>query len=221
MLYITPGTSPDILADTSVPIIATEGEFKTIALSRLDGFLAIGFSGVWNWKGKRGIEPGSRRQINGPIPDLDMITWTGRRVYVIFDSDAARNAAIRGARFALCDELESRGAIAFIIELPDLEGLEKTGADDFLAHPDGGPERLLQLIQSALPVKPPTVAELLDASGISELTKGVLAGRSASRAARTRRCPGDDQDGQTRPGVRAGSVEQASCFNRHSGHVPQ
>ena len=171
LIYIMPGTSPDVLADTSVPIIATEGEFKTIALSRLDGFLAVGFSGVWNWKGKRGIEPGSRRQINGPIPDLDMIAWTGRRVYVIFDSDAARNAAIRSAQFALCDELESRGAIAYIIELPDLEGLEKTGADDFLAHADGGPQRLLQLIQSASPVKPPTVAELLDASGISALTK--------------------------------------------------
>src|SRR5579864_1954398 len=65
MLFIAFGTDPAWLADVSLPLLITEGEFKTIALHRLaqrnlgdaaerPRFLAIGLSGVWNWRGTIG-----------------------------------------------------------------------------------------------------------------------------------------------------------------------
>src|SRR5262249_38279984 len=63
LLYFPVGTDPALLADTDLPIVITEGEFKTIALDQLARhdqrpgelrFLACGLSGVWNWRGTIG-----------------------------------------------------------------------------------------------------------------------------------------------------------------------
>src|SRR5437899_331240 len=64
-LYFVPGTCPNLLEDAEVPVVITEGEFKTQALLRLawhvagdsaefPSFLAVGLSGVWGWKGTIG-----------------------------------------------------------------------------------------------------------------------------------------------------------------------
>ena len=59
MLYIVPGINPRLLQDLSIPIVVTEGEFKTLALWRLADhgspgrprLLPLGLSGVYNWRG--------------------------------------------------------------------------------------------------------------------------------------------------------------------------
>jgi len=59
----------------------------------------------------------------------------------------------------------------FIAELSDISGLPKVGADDFLAHPEGGPKKMLDLIDGATPHKPPSVQEILEGCGLLALTK--------------------------------------------------
>jgi len=52
MIYLAPGSSTEQLEDTTLPVLITEGEFKTCALSRLAKygsetvrFVALGLSG--------------------------------------------------------------------------------------------------------------------------------------------------------------------------------
>ena len=84
MLYLVPGVSQVFLRDASLPIMITEGEFKTLALWRLANhgstsrprFLPLGVSGVYNWHGTIGktVGPdGSRLDVKGAIPDLDWV----------------------------------------------------------------------------------------------------------------------------------------------------
>jgi hypothetical protein len=83
MLYFVPGVDPAFLPDTSMPLVITEGEFKTLALWRLahhrspnsPRFLSVGVSGVYNWRGTIGktVGPdGSRLDVKGPFQ-----IWTG------------------------------------------------------------------------------------------------------------------------------------------------
>ncbi|MGA7413377.1 MAG: hypothetical protein WBW33_23080 [Bryobacteraceae bacterium] len=82
MLYLFPGVPKDDLANVALPIVLTEGEFKTLALWRLatwesehqPRFLPIGIWGVFNWRGTIGKASGAdgeRIDVKGPIPDLD------------------------------------------------------------------------------------------------------------------------------------------------------
>lgn len=174
------------LTDPSIPIVLTEGELKCLSLSRLahwdrgadlgPRFLAVGLAGVWNWRGsigKASDAEGHRQAIKGPIPDLNLVAWKGGRiVWIVFDSDAAKNLQVAAARRALAGELTGRGADVRIVELPDLAGLGKTGVDDFLAHPNGGPEQLLRLLETAPRSRPLSIAEILEASGLMTLPKG-------------------------------------------------
>jgi hypothetical protein len=62
MLYVVPGIDRGLLLDATVPVVVTEGEFKTLALWRLANhgspgksrFLPLGLSGVYNWRGTVG-----------------------------------------------------------------------------------------------------------------------------------------------------------------------
>jgi hypothetical protein len=53
-------------------------------------------------------------------------------IYIIFDSDIARNPDVQAAAEALADELRRRGAIVHVVRLPD-DGTHNVGLDDFLA----------------------------------------------------------------------------------------
>jgi hypothetical protein len=180
LLYLPRGVDPAVPGDPTVPVIIVEGEKKTLALQRLAGqdsselrFLPIGLSGVWNWRGTIGKEPapnGDIRPVKGPIPDLDRISWKKRIVIVIFDSDAKRNQSVDQARKALVSELGRRGSDVLQVELPDLPNLDKTGADDFLVHPEGGPERMLAMIENATRQQPDVASRIVDRAGIGELT---------------------------------------------------
>jgi hypothetical protein len=112
MLYLVPGVPKDDLANVSLPIVLTEGEFKTLALWRLatwaseqePWFLPMGISGVFNWRGTIGKASGAdgeRIDVKGPIPDLDWIVWEGRRVIIAFrrGCESERSSPVCACRF--------------------------------------------------------------------------------------------------------------------------
>jgi hypothetical protein len=163
-LYFVPGTDPAWLNDLTLPIVLAEGEFKAASLSRLarhgiarsdpqPRFLACAVSGAWNWRGKVGKATGPRGEpddVKGPIPDLDRITWTNRRVVLFFDVDVLTNETVGAARNCLARELQDRGASVFLQQPP--REYDSKGVDDLLAAK--GPELVLHLIEHPTPAKP-------------------------------------------------------------------
>lgn len=157
-LLFGPHESPESLTDVHLPILLVEGLKKLCAayrLSRYDRehlqFLPCAISGVWNWKGmvgKKADASGVRVDEKGVIPDFDRITWTGRVVVIVFDSDCQTNEKVAAARRGLVAELKRRGARVAIVDLPALEGRDITGLDDFLAQ--RGPEEALKLISNSI-----------------------------------------------------------------------
>jgi hypothetical protein len=123
LIYFAPDTKSAWLTDISLPVAITEGEKKTLSLHRLSwhggegnspcpNFLPLGLSGIWNWRGKFGEEKdaqGRTRVLKGPIPDLELLTWQDRTVFIVFDSNAITNTNVYRARRALTDELIARG----------------------------------------------------------------------------------------------------------------
>jgi hypothetical protein len=143
LLLFGPGESPEVLADPSVPILLVEGLKKLCAAWRLARhhtdaaqFLACGISGSWNWRGTVGKTVdanGARVSIKGPIADLPRVTWQGRRVLLIFDSDGATNPKVAQAREAFAEDLRARGAEVVVVYLPCLDGVATTGFDTLCA----------------------------------------------------------------------------------------
>ena len=134
MLYLPPGVSHTLLRESALPIMLTEGEFKTLALWRLANhgtpnrpqFLPVGLSGVYNWRGTIGktVGPdGSRLDVKGAIPDLDWLVWTGRKVVIAYDADAVSKEPVRIARSMLAAHLRCRGAfVGFLARISHREG---------------------------------------------------------------------------------------------------
>lgn len=113
----------EIAANSKVPLIITEGEFKA-ACAVKHGLPCVGLGGVWSFRsGKDGIPL---------LPSLELIDWEGRKTYIIFDSDAKSNPDVAAAENKLAQELLNRGAFPIVVRLPEVDGLKKTGLDDFL-----------------------------------------------------------------------------------------
>lgn len=150
-VYLTPMTFSglgwaEIFADPGVSLLITEGELKAIAACRA-GFPTLGLGGVDMWRAtKRGVPF---------LPELEAIAWSGRRAFVVFDSDLERNPAVARALAKLCAELTARGAAPATVRLPPGENGAKTGLDDFLVA--GGD--LAALLEAAEPFA--LAAELL------------------------------------------------------------
>jgi predicted P-loop ATPase len=149
MLYFPPGMTEAQLREVLLPLIITEGEFKTLALWRLanwshtDGprFLPVGVSGVYNWRGtigKTNGPDGERLDVKGPIPDLERIAWKSRKVIIAYDADASQKDLVRFARAELARHLRGRGAVVGFLEWDAKQG---KGIDDHLAL--AGPENVL------------------------------------------------------------------------------
>lgn len=117
--YIPPQTR-EAIGKPRKPILITEGE-KKAAKADQEGFPCIGIGGVWSFL------QGGRL-----IADLASIDWRRRRVYLVYDSDMRHNRHIRRAALALAWELTGRGALAFVVTLPDGPTGEKVGLDDYL-----------------------------------------------------------------------------------------
>ena len=135
---------PDLCTDTTKPLILTEGELKALAACKA-GFPTIGLGGVWSWR--------SHAQGITWLPSLDLVHWPRRHTYVAFDSDYLENPLVCDALQAFADALYRRGAVVHLVTLPKLDGIPKTGLDDFLVHQGAsGPARLRGLLHEAEPL---------------------------------------------------------------------
>lgn len=125
-----------IAADVNTPLLITEGELKA-AKACIEGFPTIGLGGVYNFR--------SSKLGYGFLPELEAITWPRRCVYICFDSDYRTNPMVVKAMFELAEELCRRGALTFMLSLP--EGDSKIGLDDYLV--EQGAESLAALLSTA------------------------------------------------------------------------
>jgi hypothetical protein len=137
--YIPPSVR-EILADPTRSLCITEGEKKSLKLTQ-DGFPCLGLGGVWNFRTKDLSE-------DALIPDLEAVTWTGRIVYLVPDSDAWTSESVSLAVYRLARLLEARGATVLVMKLPTLAGQAKTGVDDLIVAK--GPEAFRRLVEKAV-----------------------------------------------------------------------
>jgi hypothetical protein len=165
-LYFPPG-SGELLCDVSVPVVIVEAEksaLAVMAMSRRVGrpFLAIACGGCWGWMGKIGIVDGphgERCDQSGPLPDLSLVEWKEREVFIALDANANSNKQVRHARLALALEGHGRGGRARLVELPELP--EVNGPDDLLGL--AGDDEFLALLSAAKPLPESALAEAKNA----------------------------------------------------------
>ncbi len=190
-LYVPPTVNGDLVS-VDRAILTTEGEKKALCGVQ-HGFLTVGLTGVDCWHTKKS---------SSLIPDLERVTWKGRKVYITFDSDAIDNPNIRTNESLLADALTKRGAIVKIVRLPAGPDGEKVGLDDFLVA--NGADALHKLIAEAEDPEPPEPGEMkADARDIDPATeaRGFL-------------------DSATRDGVfRLRFYRGGFCYWRHSKYV--
>lgn len=129
-----------VIANTEQPVIITEGELKA-ACATLAGYPAIGLGGVWSFQAKK--------HHTTFLPELEEMTWDGRPVYIIFDSDARSNPDVAAARNKLAKRLGERRALVHSVDLPDLPEVQKVGLDDYVR--ERGIESLVALMEAAEP----------------------------------------------------------------------
>ena len=119
-------------------IFITEGELKA-AYATSKGFPTMGLGGVWCFMSKKhNLEL---------LPIFEAMNLSGRKVYVVFDADAVTNPNVVAAENTLCRMLLKRGALPYIIRIPPLPEIPKTGLDDYLIH--AGVENFRHLIENA------------------------------------------------------------------------
>lgn len=166
-LYIPANLDRSILENTAVPLFITEGEKKAIKMTQ-DGYPCVALAGVSNWVRKPRDEFGDPLKDelgcnlpSEPIQDLGLINWEARRTYIIFDSDASFNEAVRNEEGKLADELGNRFADVFVVRLPTPTGSEadqfglhgkygaKFGCDDLLNCRSSGREDLELAVRNA------------------------------------------------------------------------
>lgn len=128
---VNPSALADLM-DTSVPIIITEGTKKADAIltaARAEGlrYVVLAVNGCWGWKAS--TEGGSIA-----VPDFMDIPLSDRRVYVVSDSDFRTNDTVRAGWSGCAQYLSSKTGEhrTFLVIVPP-DGLEKQGADDYLA----------------------------------------------------------------------------------------
>lgn len=159
--------------DTNREVFYVEGEFKAIALAAL-GRCALGIGGVSNWR-KRGDDGES-----APIPDLDWIDYHNRKTYIAFDSDAATNPNVAAAREKFGQELYGRHAIPLYLDVPRINGDDKTGVDDWIkargARADKDFTDLANAARSPFVLRTHDATELINAKieHIPFLAEGIL-----------------------------------------------
>jgi len=138
----------ELRKDAARPVFVTEGEKKALKLGQ-EGFPAIGLPGVYMF-----TDPSSRKPPHAkPLhPDLLRWRWRGRTVYICYDSDRTEKDGVALAHERLCSALIQHGAVVKVIALPLLNGMDKTGADDFLVT--AGTEAFTELVRQAGPWEP-------------------------------------------------------------------
>lgn len=124
-IYIPPGVEK-VLNAPDIPLYVLEGEKKALRAAQ-EGLACVALAGVWCFREKG--ENGEGKIIS----DFDRITWHGRAVYIVFDSDVPPKPEVHAAGEALAQELRKRGGTVRFINLPCEEN-KKTGLDDYLVN---------------------------------------------------------------------------------------
>jgi hypothetical protein len=134
ILYFSPNADKELFKDISKPLVITEGKKQLIAVTRIATndnpnadnwhFLPIAINGVWGWRSKA---------TGGVIQQFDEIAFQFRHVYIVFDSDVSTNWKVRHALQQLAMELQRRGAIVHLVNLPEVSDKSKNGIDNLLA----------------------------------------------------------------------------------------
>lgn len=123
-LYIPFQLTAEILADTSKPILITEGEKKSLKAAQ-EGLFCAAIGGLWNWK-----------QDGKLLPDFDRLALKDRQVLITPDNDWQKpnrhgyKKNLVKAVYGLASALTERGARVSVVSLPDRN--EKVGLDDYL-----------------------------------------------------------------------------------------
>lgn len=126
----------EVLNDPDVPLMITEGEKKALCAC-LSGIPCIGIGGVYNFAHDGEL-----------LPILDKVKWSGRQVYICYDSDAVTNPNVKAAEGRLATELSmKREADVYMVRLPDAPDGTKMGLDDFVHR--YGDDKFFELVESA------------------------------------------------------------------------
>ncbi len=169
--YLPPGARP-ALADAGAALLLTEGEKKALKATQ-DGFACLGLVGVEGWSAPRAKDEDGKK--TGPrelLPELASIEWTGRKTFIVFDSDIGTKPDVQRAELALAEALRARGADVRVVRLPAEADGAKNGLDDFLVRRGADALRLLLSVAQppapgakakAAKAKPPSAADALTA----------------------------------------------------------
>lgn len=138
--YLLPEVCEHYLSRPESPLLVTEGEKKCLS-ALLKGVFVAGLCGIWMW-----IEKGGSRRINSELAPL----LRGRRkVVLIYDSDAedsGKKESFEKCARHFAGALSPTGCELFVVVLPSLSAVGKTGLDDFLVHISKGDfERLVSV----------------------------------------------------------------------------
>jgi len=152
VLAVAPEHRP-LLTQADVPLLVIEGLKKKWSVdSRLQPespLCTVGLIGTWGWqRDKR------------PLPDWQAITLQGRRVILVYDSDAVTVKEVGQARTALMQFLRDAGAHVQHIDFPALPR-GKCGADDYLVQ-GHTLQSLLALAHETFPDPEPIITCLAD-----------------------------------------------------------
>jgi hypothetical protein len=147
-----PAGARSALADPTAELFITEGCKKALAATQ-SGFPCVSLPGVWCWVAPREKKNGRKVGKLALNDDLAGIPWKGRRVYIVYDSDAAGNPDVAKAERALADALRHAGADVRVVRLPAEPDGSKNGLDDYLVR--HGPDALRGRVSEAgTPPKP-------------------------------------------------------------------
>jgi hypothetical protein len=125
-------------SDPTLPVVVTEGELKA-ACAAVRGLRCIGLGGVWSWRSKR-------RNV-GFLPELEAFAWEDRPVTILYDSDLRTNPNVASAVGALVRALRLRGAKCRVAFLPEVDGFDKVGLDDYVVA--FGDDALVEVLRTA------------------------------------------------------------------------
>jgi hypothetical protein len=120
-VYYPPNTLR-FLTDPSMPLVVVEGKRKALCLDANE-HACVGLTGVDCWSVPRPPGPDGKRF--GPLvlnSGLRAVAWTGRKVYVAFDSDAATKDGVLLAERRLAQALRTEGAEVFVVRVPGGKG---------------------------------------------------------------------------------------------------
>lgn len=132
----------DVMGDTDATLYITEGELKA-ACATARGLPTIGLGGVDVWRSQKRKMP--------LLPQLEQVKWKGRKVIIVFDSDAATNPDVVRAQRQLSRALTDLGAEPVIASLPMGKDGKKQGLDDYLITHDA--DDLQKLVEKAQPLE--------------------------------------------------------------------